>query len=96
MELETTKSLNAEESRRQKIKAKRAEIKTWMTSNGVPKSLQSIIKEYTKEHKVVEKNLKANVDVKYFLNDGIVRIRALKLFLVKNAIKDVCSSTSYS
>lgn len=67
----------------------RAEIKAWMTSNGVPKSLQSIIKEYTKEHKVVEKNLKANVDVKYFLNDGIVRIRALKLFLVKNAIKDV-------
>lgn len=96
MELETTKSLNAEESRKKKIKAKRREIKAWMSSNGVSERLQSKIKKYIKKHKVVEKNLKADVDVKYFLNDGIVRIRALKLFLVKKAIEIVRSSTSYS
>ncbi|KAK9938491.1 hypothetical protein M0R45_015224 [Rubus argutus] len=59
-----------------------------MSSSRVPESVQSEIKIYTKKH-VVKKNLKADVDVKYFLNHGIVRSRALKLFLVKNAIENV-------
>lgn len=105
MELETTKWLDSEKSRRKKIRAKKKQIKTWMSSNsiswmptnGVSLNMRKRIKKYIKQHHIVEKNIKADVDVTYFLNGNrfayTIREPLLE-YLVKNAVKNVCSSSS--
>ncbi|XP_062014594.1 cyclic nucleotide-gated ion channel 1-like [Rosa rugosa] len=97
MELATTKSLKSEQSRRKKIAAKKKEIKLWMStndvsvmsSNGVSLNMRKRIKKYIKQHHIVEKDIKADVDLKYFLDDNRFatdRIREpLWEYLVKNA-----------
>ncbi|XP_061997729.1 uncharacterized protein LOC133715301 isoform X1 [Rosa rugosa] len=93
MELETTKSLKTEESRRQKIKAKKGEIKKWMSNIGISGNMETRIKKYIKQYNVLEKNIKADVDVTYFLDGnrfGNFSIREPLLeHLVQNAVKKV-------
>ncbi|PRQ56770.1 putative potassium channel, voltage-dependent, ERG [Rosa chinensis] len=93
MELDTTKSLKTQESRRQKIKAKKAEIKKWMSNNGISGNMETGIKDYIKHSNVLEKNIKADVDVTYFLDGnrfGNSSIREPLLeHLVRNAVKQV-------
>lgn len=97
MELATTKWLKSEQSRRDKIRAKNKQVKEWMSTIGISVNMRKKINNYIKRYHIVENDIKADVDVTFFLNgdrfpNDTIRQPLLK-YLVQNAvIKNVCSS----
>lgn len=81
-----------EDDLRKRIKMKEDSIDDWMLKHGLPQDLKKEIMDIIKENNVVEKNIDAEVDVKYLFSIDLPRTTesSIKHHVGMNVLNKVC------